>query len=82
MVTLCYPYDSPERYADAWRVLAPDGAELGVRFLTHHHGAEQTFTRSLTSVEIPADIAVVTIEGRDQVSGWGGETIDVELHTG
>ena len=24
-VTLSSPYDTPERYADAWRVLAPDG---------------------------------------------------------
>jgi len=82
MVTLSSPYDSPERYADAWRVLAPDGTELGVRILTHDHGAEQPFTRSLRGVEIPVDVAVVTIEGRDQISGWGGATIDVELPTG
>ena len=78
-VTLSSPYDTPARYADAWRVLAPDGTELGVRILTHDHQNEQPFTRSLDGVEIPADVSVVTIEGRDQVSGWGGATLDVAL---
>ena len=81
-VTLSSPYDSPERYADAWRVLSPDGTELGVRILAHDHGSEQPFTRSLTGIEVPAGVTVVTIEGRDQVSGWGGATIEVELSTG
>ncbi|KAG1647558.1 hypothetical protein GQR58_030503 [Nymphon striatum] len=43
-VTLSSPYDSPERYADGWRILGPDGTELGVRFLTHDHASEQPFT--------------------------------------
>ena len=78
-VTLSSPYDTPERYADAWRVLAPDGTELGVRILAHDHQNEQPFTRSLNGVDIPGDVSVVTIEGRDQVSGWGGATVDVAL---
>ena len=78
-VTLSSPYDTPERYADAWRVLASDGTELGVRVLAHDHQNEQPFTRSLNGVDIPDDVSVVTIEGRDQVSGWGGATIDVAL---
>lgn len=78
-VTLSSPYDSPQRYADAWRVLAPDGTELGVRELLHDHAAEQLFTRSLGGVEIPDDVVVVTIEGRDQISGWGGATFDLTL---
>lgn len=78
-VTLSSPYDTAERYADAWRVLAPDGTELGVRVLTHHHGAEQPFTRSVSGVEIPTDLDTVTIEGRDQLSGWGGATVEVAL---
>ena len=77
--TLSSPYDTPERYADAWRVLDPDGNELGVRILTHDHANEQPFTRSLSNVEIPDDVTTVTIEGRDQVSGWGGATVEVEL---
>ena len=77
--TLSSPYDSAERYADAWRVLAPDGTELGIRELTHDHAGEQPFTRSLAGVAIPAGVDVVTVEGRDQISGWGGTTVDVEL---
>ncbi|MCP4960767.1 MAG: hypothetical protein GY925_16050 [Actinomycetia bacterium] len=78
-VTLSSPYDTPQRYADAWRILTPDGSELGIRVLTHDHATEQPFTRSLDGVEIPQGIEQVSIEGRDQVSGWGGATFEVML---
>ena len=78
-VTLESRYDSPERYADAWRVLTLDGEELGVRILTHDHANEQPFTRSLSGVRIPAGVRGVRVQGRDQVSGWGGGTVEVEL---
>lgn len=78
-VTISSPYDSPERYADAWRILSPDGTQLGIRELLHHHADEQPFTRTLSGVEIPADVSVVTIQARDLVSGWGGATVDVTL---
>ncbi len=76
-VTLSSPYDSPERYADAWRVLSDDGTVLGVRELLHDHANEQPFTRTLSGVSIPADVDEVTVQGRDQVSGWGGATLTV-----
>lgn len=78
-VTLSSPYDSPDRYADAWRVLGPDGEEHGTRILAHDHAGEQPFTRSQSGIAIPADVDVVTVEGRDQVSGWGGATVTVTL---
>src|SRR6056297_348441 len=78
-VTLSSPYDTPERYADAWRVVGPDGTVLGVRELLHDHQNEQPFTRSLSGVEIPDDVDTVTIEGRDRVNGWGGATVEFEL---
>ena len=78
-VTVSSPYDTPERYADAWRIVGPDGTVYGVRELTHDHAAEQPFTRSLDGVSIPEDVSNVTIEGRDQRYGWGGETVDVPL---
>lgn len=78
-VTLSSPSDSPERYADAWRVLGPDGTQLGYRFLTHDHAHEQPFTRSQSGIVIPPEVAVVTIQGRDQVSGWGGATVELAL---
>ncbi len=80
-VTISSPYDSPERYADAWRVVGPDGTEYGLRVLVHDHATEQPFTRSLDSVDIPDDVTSVTVEGRDLVNGWGGKTIEVELQT-
>jgi len=78
-VTLSSPYDTPERYADAWRIVAPDGTVLGVRELLHDHQFEQPFTRSLGGVEIPDDVDVVTVEGRDSTHGWGGATVEVAL---
>lgn len=77
--TVSSPYDSAARYADAWRVLGPDGSVLGIRELLHDHAGEQPFTRSLGSVEIPDNIVEVTVEGRDQVSGWGGATVTVPV---
>lgn len=77
--TLSSPYDTPKRYADAWRVLGPDGEVYGIRELAHDHANEQPFTRSQSGIEIPEDVTVVTVEGRDQISGWGGATVEVEL---
>lgn len=77
--TLSSPYDTAERYADAWRVVGPDGEVYGIRELTHDHASEQPFTRSHSGIEIPDDVQTVTVEGRDQVSGWGGATVEVEL---
>ena len=78
-VTLSSPYDTPARYADAWRVLDDDCNVLGIRILTHDHQHEQPFTRSLSGVRIPADIDEVTIQGRDQLSGWGGTTVKIAV---
>lgn len=78
-VTLSSPYDSPERYADSWRVVGPDGTVYGERFLTHDHASEQPFTRSESGIEIPAHVLTVTVEGRDQINGWGGTTMDYTL---
>ena len=78
-VTVSSPYDTPERYADGWRVVDSDGNELGFRLLTHDHASEQPFTRSLNGVEIADDISEVTIQGRDQANGWGGGELSVTL---
>lgn len=71
-VTLSSPYDSPERYADAWRVTSLDGETTwGVRELTHDHADEQPFTRSQSGIEIPSTETTVLVQGRDQANGWG-----------
>jgi hypothetical protein len=78
-VTISSPYDSPERYADAWRIVGPDGTVFGVRELSHDHAGEQPFMRSLSGVSIPGDVVAVTIEGRDLANGWGGRTLELTL---
>ena len=76
---MCSAYDTPERYADAWRVKGPDGAVLGVRELLHDHAGEQPFTRSLDGIEIPDGVQTVVVEGRDLANGWGGGTVEVPV---
>lgn len=78
-VTISSPYDTAQRYADAFRLIGDDGTVYGIRELLHDHANEQPFTRSLGGVEIPDTVRTVTIEARDQVYGWGGETIVVDL---
>jgi hypothetical protein len=78
-VTVSSRYDSPARYADAFRVTTKAGQVLGERILTHDHADEQPFTRDLYGVKIPQGIKVVSIQARDQLSGYGGKSIDIVL---
>lgn len=68
-----------EHYADAWRVVGPDGTVFGTRSLQHPHVDEQPFTRSMPGVKIPRGVTAVRVEGHDNVHGWGGATVEVEL---
>jgi len=68
-----------DHYADAWRVVGPDGTVYGTRTLYHPHVDEQPFTRSLSGVSIPAGVTSVTVESRDSVHGWGGAKATVKL---
>ena len=77
--TISSPYDSPERYADGFRVTAADGSVLGERVLAHDHASEQPFTRSLSSVLIPAETESIVVEARDQISGYGGATVSLPV---
>ena len=78
-VTISSPYDTPERYADGWRVLDADGAVLGLHELTHDHASEQPFTRTQYDLEIPDGVEQITVEGRDLENGFGGTTATVEV---
>ena len=68
-----------EHYADAWRVVGPDGTVYGTRTLYHPHVDEQPFTRSLSGVQIPKGVRNVVIESHDSVHGWGGAKVSVTL---
>ena len=78
-VTISSPYDRPDRYADAWRVVGPDGEVYGTRELAHPHADEQPFTRSLDGVDIPAEVTEVYVEPRDSIGGWSGVLFPVAI---
>jgi hypothetical protein len=78
-VTISSPYDTPQRYADAFRVVSADGRSYGERKLFHDHASEQPFTRDLYGVAIPSGIQTVIVQARDQKHGYGGKTVKVIL---
>jgi hypothetical protein len=78
-VTVSSPYDTPRRYADGFRVTTTEGVVLGERKLFHDHQGEQPFTRDLYGVQIPSNVRSVTVQGRDQKSGYGGKSVQVKL---
>lgn len=78
-VTISSPYDTPERYADGWRILTPGGDVLAEHVLHHDHQHEQPFTRSCGPFTIPDDADEVVVEGRDSANGYGGDTVTVAV---
>lgn len=78
-VTISSPYDTPQRYADAFRVMTVQGAVLGERILLHDHAGEQPFTRDLYGVKVPRGIRMVVVQARDRAYGYGGRTVEVRL---
>ena len=79
VVSISSPYDSPQRYADGWRVLDPQGNVLGTHTLMHDHASEQPFTRTQPGLEIPEGVTRITVEGRDLANGYGGGTLWIDL---
>jgi hypothetical protein len=77
-VTVSSPYDTPERYADGFRVTTTGGRVLGERTLWHDHQNEQPFTRDLHGVAIPPDIQRVLVQARDRQYGYGGKAVEVD----
>lgn len=78
-VTISSPYDTPDRYADGWRILGPDGTVYGEHTLAHDHANEQPFTRTQRGVAIPPGVDEVTVEGRDLEHGYGGGPVTVSI---
>ncbi|MEL6476577.1 MAG: hypothetical protein AAFR17_04555 [Pseudomonadota bacterium] len=69
-VTLRHGDTGWDHYADAWRVVGPDGTVYGTRTLYHPHVEEQPFTRSLSGVKVPEGVTELRIEAHDKVHGW------------
>lgn len=78
-VTVQHADSGWDHYADAWRVVGPDGTVYGTRTLFHPHEDEQPFTRSLDAVAIPSGVTGVTVEAHDSVHGWRGAAVTVTL---
>lgn len=78
-VTVSSPYDTPQRYADAFRVIGGDGVVHGERRLLHDHATEQPFTRDLYGVKVPRGVRKVVVQARDQKFGYGGKTVEIML---
>lgn len=77
--TILHADEGWDHYADRFDVLSPDGTVLGSRTLFHPHVNEQPFTRSLSSLTIPGNVAVITVRAHDSVHELGGATIEVVL---
>ncbi len=60
-----------DHYANRWQVVTADGAVLGERVLLHPHENEQPFTRSLSGIAIPDNVAEVFVRAHDSVHGDG-----------
>lgn len=78
-VTVSSPYDTAQRYADAFRVMDEKGQTFGERILLHDHATEQPFTRDLHGVRIAPDIKKVIVQARDKKNGYGGKRVEVGL---
>ena len=79
VVTVRHDDEGWNHYANAWEVVAPDGAVLATRVLQHPHVGEQPFTRELGGVKVPATLTSVRIRARDSVHGFGGREVVVPL---
>lgn len=79
-VTLRHNDTGWDHYADAWRVVSPDGKVLATRVLFHPHEDEQPFTRSLGNINIPSSMTTVYVEAHDKVHGWSKQRIKVDLN--
>ncbi|MEL7524411.1 MAG: hypothetical protein AAFN16_01500 [Pseudomonadota bacterium] len=78
-VTLRHGDTGWDHYADQWQVFTPDGKLLGERVLLHPHVEEQPFTRSLSGVAVPDDVAEVIIRARDSVHGVAEQEFRLSL---
>lgn len=72
-VTISHPDTGWDDYADGWRVETTAGEILGTRVLHHPHVEEQPFTRSLSGVGIPANVAEVVVRASTNIEGWADE---------
>jgi hypothetical protein len=59
--TVSSPYDTPQRYADGFRVAGKRGEVYGGRKLRHDHATKQPSSRDLHDVRIPRAVRHVMV---------------------
>ncbi len=87
-VTVAHPDTGWEDYCNGWdlvtdqnEVLKTNNSDQFTRVLFHPHEQEQPFTRSQSGVQIPPEIATITVRAHDIVDGFGGKEIVIDLAT-
>jgi hypothetical protein len=81
-VTLRHDDIGWQHYADRFEILTDSGEIVATRTLLHPHTEEQPFRRSLTGVVLPPGTATVTVRAHDNVDGYGGKVMKVDLEEG
>jgi len=78
-VTVRHNDEGWDHYADAWEILSVEREILTKRVLAHPHENEQPFTRSKSGIKIPQGTKKVIIRAHDNVHGYGGKELILEL---
>ena len=78
-VTLHHEDSGWDHYADQWRVVDEQDNLLAERVLFHPHVNEQPFTRSQSSVAIPATAERVFVEAHDKVHDCSPDRVEVNM---
>lgn len=78
-VTVFHKDSGWQHYTNKWDILDSQGKVLATRTLYHPHVNEQPFTRSLSDVEIPKYVKLVTVRAYDSVHEYGGKEMTVVL---
>lgn len=78
-VTVRHADEGWEHFANKWEIMAPAGTILGTRVLAHPHVEEQPFTRSLSGVKIPENLAEVIVRAHDLVHEYSGKKVTVAV---
>ena len=67
-----------KHYANRWEIVDMKGNLLDTRVLMHPH-TEEPFTRSLPAAQIPAGVKKIRVRAHDNIHGYGGKEIVVEI---
>ena len=78
-VTVQHADEGWNHYADHWLILDKDEQVIAARKLMHPHVKEQPFTRNLSYIEIPDDVAEVTIRAHCSVDNYTGKDMTLKI---